>query len=213
MLGAPAPWVEIAGDLRAALTIDHVAAVVGDPPPDAPPAEVVDGRQPSAVVAPVFDAGAGPELLLTRRAWHLRSHTGEVCFPGGRAEPHDVDLAATALRELHEEVGIAPEAVRIEGELTRLTTVSSPAFIVPYVGILDGRPTTRIDAGEVDAVLHVPIAELFDPSIYRQEIWMRNGEPMEITFFELADDTLWGATARMVRDLLERLVAEVSDNG
>lgn len=193
--------------------MDHIASVVGAPPPDAPAAEVVDGRQPSAVLAPVFDAGSGPELLFTRRAWHLRSHTGEVCFPGGRAEPDDADLAATALRELHEEVGIEPGSVRIEGELTRLTTVSSPAFIVPYVGVLEGRPSTRIDAGEVDAVLHVPLAELFDPSIYRQEIWTRNGEPMEITFFELADDTLWGATARMVRDLLERLVTEVTGTG
>lgn len=135
----------------------------------------------------------------------MRNHTGEVCFPGGRLEPADLDLQTTALRETEEEIGVDRSLVSVVGEITRLTTVSSPAYIVPFVGQLAERPATTINPDEVDDVLHVPVAELLDPAIYRQEIWTRDGEPMEITFFELIGDTLWGATARMVRDLLERV--------
>lgn len=141
----------------------------------------------------------------------MRNHTGEVSFPGGRLEPDDSDLQTTALRETEEEVGIDRSLVTVVGELTRLTTISSPAYIVPFVGHLAERPAVDINPDEVDDVLHVPVAELLDPAIYRQEIWTRQGQPLEITFFELVGDTLWGATARMVRDLLERVTTVSHD--
>lgn len=156
------------------------------------------------MLIPISPGPDGPEILFTRRAWHMRNHTGEVSFPGGRLEPADPDLMTTALRETEEEVGIDRSLVTVVGEITRLTTVSSPAYIVPFVGHLAERPSTTINPGEVDGVLHVPVAELLDPDIYRQEIWTRDGQPVEITFFELVGDTLWGATARMVHDLLQR---------
>ncbi len=159
------------------------------------------------MLIPISPGPDGPELLFTRRAWHMRNHTGEVSFPGGRLEPADLSLETTALRETEEEVGIDPSLVTVVGEITRLTTVSSPAYIVPFVGHLAERPETTINPDEVDGILHVPVAELLDPAIYRQEIWTRDGQPIEITFFELVGDTLWGATARMVRDLLERVTA------
>ncbi len=155
------------------------------------------------MLVPLFDGPTGPELLFTRRAWHLRSHSGEVCFPGGRRDPDDADLVATALREAHEEIGLDPESVTVVGELDRLTTVSSPSFIVPIVGLVMGEPTLRVAADEVDAVLRVSLAELADPEIYREEVWTRGGVDAGIHFFELVGDTLWGATARMVRNLLE----------
>lgn len=172
-------------------------------PDDAPHAVTVDGRPPSAVLAPIYDGAAGPTVILTRRAWTLRSHTGEVSFPGGRKDPEDIDLRATALRESHEEIGLDAASVQIVGELPRLTTVSSPSLIVPYVGFLDERPVLVPSPDEVDAILDVPLADLLDPSIYREEIWSRDGVEMEITFFELEGDTLWGATARMLRSLFE----------
>ena len=132
----------------------------------------------------------------------MRTHTGEVSFPGGRHEPSDPDLLTTALRESEEEIGLGRHLVRIVGELPQLTTVSSPSPIVPFVGVLEEEPALTPSQREVDAILHVSLAELMRPEIYREELWMRNGEAMEITFFELEGDTLWGATARMLRDLL-----------
>lgn len=173
---------------------------IGDPDPGH-----VDGRPPAAVLAPLYDTDDGANLILTRRAWHMRSHTGEVSFPGGRYEPLDADLRATALRETHEEIGLDPALVEVVGRLPQLTTVSSPAAIVPYVGTLARRPTLLADPGEVDEVLDVSIRELLDPDIYREEIWMRDGVEFEVTFFELRGDTLWGATARMLRSLFDRL--------
>jgi 8-oxo-dGTP pyrophosphatase MutT (NUDIX family) len=153
-------------------------------------------------------------LVFTRRAWHLRSHTGEVSFPGGRFEPGDADLAATALRESHEEIGLDPVEVEVVGELDRLTTVSSPALIVPYVGAVNGEPAMVGSPDEVDAIIRVPVAELLQPDIYRCEIWpWPDGGEIEITFFELVGDTLWGATARMVRNFLETVLSYAEADG
>lgn len=174
--------------------------------PHAPEAVEVDGRPPSAVLVPLYEDAGEAHVVLTRRSWQLRSHRGEVSFPGGRRDRSDADLVATALREAHEEVALDPASVEIVGELDRLTTVSSPSLIVPYVGRLLGRPTLVPAEVEVDAVLHVPLSELLDPAIYRQEMWpLRPDRP--IHFFELEGDTLWGATALMLRNLLELVTA------
>lgn len=172
--------------------------------PIAPEAVAVDGRQPSAILVPIAGGEEAPEVIFTRRAWHLRSHTGEISFPGGRFEAGDADLEATALRETHEEIGLLPTSVDVVGELDRLVTVSSPALIVPFVGLLQGSPRLVAAPDEVDALITVTLEELLDPKIYRSEIWqLPDGTEFELSFFELVGDTLWGATARMVRNLLE----------
>lgn len=158
--------------------------------------------RPSAVLAPVYDDAGLGYVVLTRRTMHLSSHQGEVSFPGGRVEPGETTEDA-ARREAHEEVGIEPQTVEIIGELDHLSTVSSGSFIAPYIGALPGRPETVPNPGEVDAVLHVPLAELADPAIYREELWVfPDGIERSIHFFELVGDTVWGATAAMLRQLL-----------
>lgn len=205
-LGRPPTWASAPKRLLQP-TLDDVLAVVEHPPTRLPEATAVNGRPPAAVLALLYDGDEGPTLIFTRRSWKLRSHTGEVCFPGGRADPEDADLRITALRETEEEIGLHRDQVEILGELPRLTTVSSPAPIVPYIGLLDRRPVLSPSDHEVDAILDVSIAELLQPEIYREELWSRNGVTIEITFFELVEDTLWGATARMLRGLLERVTA------
>ena len=157
----------------------------------------------SAVLAAVYEGDDGPSVLLTRRAAHLRSHKGEVSFPGGRAEPDDRDLAHTALREAHEETALDPASVEIVGRLDGLQTFSSRAEIHPFVGVVTEFPQLVPEAGEVAAILHVPLAELVADGVYREERWTfgdRVDRPMH--FFELVGDTVWGATARMLRQLL-----------
>ncbi|HJR25205.1 MAG TPA: CoA pyrophosphatase, partial [Acidimicrobiales bacterium] len=158
----------------------------------------------SAVLAPLYEVDGELHVVLTRRTWDLRSHQGEVSFPGGRQDDGDVDLWATALRETREEIALDTAGIESLGELDHLATITSRSFIVPFVGALPGgRPETVPSPAEVSAVLHVPVAELLDPAIYREERWTFPwAEDRPIFFFELVGDTVWGATGAMLRQLL-----------
>ena len=124
--------------------------------------------------------------------------------PGGRAEPGESALA-TALRESSEEIDLDPESVEPLGELDHLTTVTRRAYIVPVVGLLPSRPALRLNEGEVDEALHVPMSELLEPGVFREERWGTPDTARPVYFFELVGDTIWGATAAILRQLLARL--------
>lgn len=164
----------------------------------------------SAVIVVLHDAPGGTEVLLTRRSMHLRHHRGEVSFPGGRMEPGE-RARDTALREAHEEVGLVPDDVTIVGELAHLSTVVSRSHIVPIVATLTGtggaRPTLVPQASEVDRILWVTLAELARPDTYREERWGTPPLDRSIHFFDLDDETVWGATGRMLFDLLDVVTA------
>ena len=156
----------------------------------------------SAVLIPLFDDGAGPEVVLTRRSEVLSNHRGEVSFPGGRIDPGETPVQG-ALREAWEEVGLDPATVEIIGELDHLYTVVSRSRIVPVVGRLPGRPDLRPATLEVDRILTVPLTELADDETYHAEVWGGPRFEHAIHFFTLDDETVWGATARMLVQLLE----------
>jgi 8-oxo-dGTP pyrophosphatase MutT (NUDIX family) len=173
--------------------------------------------RPSAVLAAFYEHAGELYVVLTRRSWSLRAHTGEVSFPGGRQDANDATLVDAALREAHEEIALDPETVDVLGELDHLMTITSRSFIVPFVAVLPGRPALTPNDAEVDAVLHVPVAELLADDVYREERWQFFGRPpwippdapfgdgpgdRPIFFFELVGDTIWGATAAMLRHLL-----------
>ena len=225
--GGPAPWADLPPDRRRPTVAEVRAALAPLGPAQRSARELIDGPprsgRPSAVLAPLYDAPVGSgfagngsggrapgvdgseplaHVVLTRRTWGLRTHQGEVSFPGGRVEPGESPVDG-ACREAQEEIGLDPASVEIIGELDHLATVSSGSFIVPYVGVLPGRPETVPSPAEVEAVLHVPLAELLDPAIFREEIWtFPGGRVQPITFFELVGDTVWGATASLLRQLL-----------
>jgi 8-oxo-dGTP pyrophosphatase MutT (NUDIX family) len=202
--GDPPPWVHLAPVDRRPSVADVRRALAELGPARASEREAT-GVTPraAAVLAPLYDDAQGEAVVvLTRRTWWLSSHQGEVSFPGGRLEPGETPVAG-ALREAKEEVDLDPSSVEIVGELDHLGTVTSASFIVPLVGLLPGRPVTSPNPAEVDTVLHVPLAELLDPAIFREERWtFPGGADRRIFFFELVDDTLWGATAAMLRQLL-----------
>jgi 8-oxo-dGTP pyrophosphatase MutT (NUDIX family) len=202
------PWSADLPDL------DSIAERIAGRGP-ARPSPVEDRGATASAVAVLWypdDAGAG--LVLTRRAWHLRTHRGEVSFPGGGREDADRSHVDTALRETHEEIGLAPRHVEVIGELDHLTTHTSDRYIVPVVGIIDHRPDVRPDPAEVDDVLFVPLSELTSPEVFREERWGGTdlagsgdgGYPM--FFFELMGDTVWGATAAIITRMLTELLTD-----
>jgi 8-oxo-dGTP pyrophosphatase MutT (NUDIX family) len=141
-------------------------------------------------------------VLLTRRAAGLRSHRGEVSFPGGRIDAGESPLQA-ALREAHEEVGIVPSWVEVLGELTPLTTRSSLMSVHAYVGWLETLPELKLNPDEVERAFTVSLRELCQNDVHRQEIWpFPDGQERPVHFYELVGDTVWGATARVLEELL-----------
>lgn len=155
----------------------------------------------SAVLAALYEADGETFVVLTRRSAAMRAHGGEVCFPGGRQDSGEA-LTDTARREADEEIGLDPASVRIFGQLDHLSTITSGSFIVPFVAALPGRPNLVASPSEVEAILHIPVSELLDPQHFREERWDLYGTERSIWFFELVGDTVWGATAAMLRQLL-----------
>jgi mutator protein MutT len=161
----------------------------------------MDTLRSSAVLVAITDGDDGAEVLLTRRSETLRSHRGEISFPGGRVDPGET-FEEAALREAHEEVALDPAAVHLHGLLDPISTMVSRSFIVPVVGTLEQQPMLHPAEHEVERILWVPLAELTRADTFREEIWDFGGERRPIFFFELDDETIWGATARMLHQLL-----------
>jgi 8-oxo-dGTP pyrophosphatase MutT (NUDIX family) len=198
--GRPAPWAQLPTEQRRPDLATVRRALAAAPAPR--PADTEhEGVRASAVLAPLYEADGEAHVVLTRRAQHLRSHRGEVSFPGGGQEPGE-DLWQTALREAHEEVALDPASVVRIGEIDHLRTVMSNSFIVPYVGELPGRPDLVASPREVELVLHVPLSELLADGVFREERWGIPPQDRPIYFFEVVGDTIWGATGAMLRTLL-----------
>lgn len=167
--------------------------LTGAPPPS----------RTSAVLVPLYEHHDTLHVVLTRRAGRLRTHSGEVAFPGGRRDDGET-LWDTARREAAEEIALDPSTVECLGQLDHLQTFTSDVSIVPFVGLVrGGRPRLVANEAEVDAILHVGLDELLLDEVWREERWpWADGPTRPITFFELPGDTVWGATAAMLRQLL-----------
>lgn len=196
------------------ITVDDVRAGLRSPREPAPaaadevPTVALPGPagRPAAVLCAVFDEGAQAHVVLTRRSSRLRSHAHQVSFPGGRLDPGE-DALSAALRETREEVGIDPAVVEVIGRLSSLRTVVNPAAITPFVGALPARPRLVANPEEVERAFTVTLAELLDPGVFRSERWtFPDGGERTMHFFELTGDTVWGATAHMLAELLELIV-------
>jgi 8-oxo-dGTP pyrophosphatase MutT (NUDIX family) len=205
--GRPAPWARVDPGRRR-LTLDDVRARLAKLPPGAAPVPRVGGSVAAAVLVPLFESFGDVSVILTKRPDTMPSHQGEISFPGGKYEPSlDPDLRATALREANEEIGLDPGAVEIVARLEGISTVASKFVITPFVGFLRARPALVADPREVVRVLDVPLSELMADGVYREERWEVPTFDLDVQFYELTDETVWGATARILTSFLAHLLS------
>lgn len=163
-------------------------------------------RRPAAVLVPFVGRGDDLFVLFTRRSERLRHHAGQISFPGGGVDAGDADAVAAALRETHEETGIEPALVDAFGYLDRLDTVSGYR-VTPVAGFVDENYCARLQEDEVDEVFEVPLAFIVDPASLSRERILWRGIERDILAFQWEGRRIWGATATILKNLLDRLEA------
>jgi 8-oxo-dGTP pyrophosphatase MutT (NUDIX family) len=173
--------------------------------PQAADAVVVRGATRAGVLVPLYVQDDELHAVFTRRRDDLRRHPGEISFPGGRQDEGDPDLAATALREAHEEIGLAPRAVDLLGALEPTPTIATGYAVYPFVGLLEAGLEWTLSAREVAQVLELSLRELREG--YRRQRLIRRGIPIRTDTYVVGDHLIWGATARILSDLLDRIGA------
>jgi 8-oxo-dGTP pyrophosphatase MutT (NUDIX family) len=234
--GDPAPWASAPLGRRKAIDVRRVLQALesvgqGGPVPDDLGGDsllgggtiVTESELPATghvnagVLAALFDEDGEARVILTRRSSRLRTHKGEVSFPGGRVNPGEAPAAA-ARREAFEEVDLDPTLATMVGWLHPVTTMASPALIVPVIAVLPGRPRLVPSPHEVERVFDVTLAQLADPAIFHEERWRIPGRVIPgssdnsfpVRFFEVSGELIWGATARMLSELLSIVVMGVT---
>lgn len=165
------------------------------------------GLVPSAVLVPVMLGAGDVSVLYTKRSEALNHHRGQISFPGGKWSPEDPSLLDTALREAYEEVGIEPRDVEVLGELDEVWTPTG-FTIRPFVGLIRAPYPFRVNPDEIDRLIDVPWGQIPAAEAFGCEVKMVNGEPLEICHFQVRNDLIWGATARITRNLV-RVLAQV----
>jgi 8-oxo-dGTP pyrophosphatase MutT (NUDIX family) len=157
-------------------------------------------RRPASVLVPIVQRPQELSVLFTRRTAHLRDHSGQISFPGGRAEPHDASPEATALREAEEEIGLQPQRVEVLGKLADYHT-RTDFRVTPVVGLVAPGFELRLDAREVEEVFEVPLSFILDPA-HHERHW-REFQGRRVHYFAIPyrDYYIWGATAGMLVNL------------
>ena len=163
-----------------------------------------EGVTAAAVLIPVIAHPAELTVLFTQRTTSLRSHAGQVSFPGGRAEPEDPSVEFTALREAGEEIGLAPERVEVLGRLADYHTRTGYR-VAPVIGLVAPPLELAPDPREVDQVFEVPLAFLLDPLNLQRRTREFQGRTVGFYVFEYQDRTIWGATAGILVNLYRML--------
>lgn len=152
---------------------------------------------PAAVLVPIVERPEGMTVLLTRRTAHLRSHAGQISFPGGKSEPHDTSAEDTALREAEEEIGLPREQVEIIGRLRQRTT-GTGFHVTPVVGLIEPAVALVPDPGEVETIFEVPLPFVLDPENHRIETRLIKGLERQFYVMPYEGHYIWGLTARLL---------------
>jgi 8-oxo-dGTP pyrophosphatase MutT (NUDIX family) len=163
----------------------------------------VQGSVEAGVLVPVFVEEGELHVVFTLRRDDLRRHPGEISFPGGRRDPEDPDLLATALREAREEIGLAEDAVEVIGALQPTSTFVTSYSIYPFVGLVPAGSVWTAQTTEVAEVIELPLPAL--TAGYARRRISRRGVPIRTDTYVVGDHLIWGATARILADLVDRV--------
>jgi|APIni6443716594_1056825.scaffolds.fasta_scaffold26838_2 8-oxo-dGTP pyrophosphatase MutT (NUDIX family) len=158
--------------------------------------------RPAAVLLPLLLRNGEECVLFTRRTEHLPHHGGEISFPGGARHDADLDLAATALRETEEEIGIPAATIELHGRLDDFWSIHG-YHVVPFVGTLPPACSYRIDDREIAALIEVPLDHFRNPGVHHMEDWTHRGRVHPVDFYRYGDQVIWGLTAAILRQFLE----------
>lgn len=173
-----------------------------------PQAGPVAGRvlRPAAVLVPIWLRPNGARLILTKRASHLKHHPGQIAFPGGKVDNGDSGPEAAALREAWEEIGLPPSRVEVVGRLPAHETVTNYSM-TPVLGLIRDDFAPIPEAGEVEEAFSVPLAHVLDRNKYIVESRVWQGQPRNYYIVPFGPYYIWGATARILRSLAERVAS------
>jgi 8-oxo-dGTP pyrophosphatase MutT (NUDIX family) len=160
------------------------------------------GAREAAVLVPIVAAARGLELLCFMRTTTVLEHKGEICFPGGAVELDDADAVSAALREAEEELGIEPRDVDVVGMLDDVLTSVSNYVIVPVVGFIAQPRELVLDPREVARPIHAPLLELARRGSDKLEVRGPDGATRHVYSYDVGADRIWGATARIIHNLL-----------
>jgi 8-oxo-dGTP pyrophosphatase MutT (NUDIX family) len=163
----------------------------------------VRGATDAGVLVPLYVDGGELHAVFTKRRDDLRRHPGEISFPGGRREDGDADLRATALRETEEEIGLPRSDVKVLGALQPTPTIATGYAVYPFVGMISAGHTWTPSAREVAEVIELPLPQL--EAGYARRRLVRRGLPIRTDTYLVGDRLIWGATARILSDLFDRL--------
>lgn len=166
-----------------------------------PPTEDTDCTDAGVLALLYPDADGVPTVLLTVRRSDLPHHPGQISFPGGRCEGTETP-GDTALREAHEEVGIAPDGCTVLGPLTPLYIPPSGFCAHPFVAVCPKEPCVTVQETEVQALLPASLPTLLNPATRTVETWTLHGRPIDVPYYAISGHTVWGATAMMLAELL-----------
>ncbi|MFC1989671.1 NUDIX hydrolase [Chloroflexota bacterium] len=179
-----------------------------------PKSRIVDaGRVPSAVLIPIYRKQGEYYILFTKRTEIVKDHKGQISFPGGAYENYDDTLLDTALRETTEEIGLPAEKVKLLGELDDFPTSTSNYIISPFVGAIQWPYPLKIDPIEVDEIIEIPISALLDKDCVSLETEIIDGQEATAYFYNYQGNVVWGATARILTQLLDIVRQAMKNTG